>query len=341
MARQFRPKSTPKDNLNIVARSIPWKLLVLLPVLIGLAVPSYIYASRAGSTVLPSITGVFYKLSNVTPPQASPTPLPPLPSVLPQVGSVAYPVGVGDSCDSILAYHMHMYSAGEVFSDLKPETVQALNQAVGQDCHRLQPGMQLSLSPQYPLIALGGELLKIEGATPQQILPTPLINVSHKEADYSPDCSSGCMLTVLIAPGVQVHVSVETTLALHTGAWVWTQAMLPRKVVSGFDTYPYADPTASLNNMSLRACDFQVNATHDDGSIPCSQLNPNTIKADNGAWLLGVTGSSALDHWHYSFQAPSGTRVLLWLSSDNGSLKFQHGNPVYRYDDASHMYINL
>ena len=340
MARQFRPRSTPKDNLHIVARSIPWKLLVLIPVLIGLAIPVYLYASHLGSTVLPSVTGLFYKLSSAAPPQASPTPLPPLPSVLPQVGSIVYTVGTGDSCDSILAYHMHMYSAGEVFSDVKPETVQALNQAMGQDCHRLQPGMQLSLSPQYPLVAFGGELLKIDGATPQQVLPTPLINVAHKE-DYAPDCSSGCVLTVRIASGVQVHVSVETTLALHTGSWVWTQAMLTRKTVSGFDTYPYADPTASLNNMPLRACDFQINSTHDDSSISCSQLNPNTIKTDNGAWLLGVTGSSALDHWHYALHAPSGTRVLLWLSADNGSLKFQPGNPVYRYDDTTQKYVIL
>ncbi len=340
MARQFRPKSTPKENLHIVARSIPWKLLVLIPVLLGLAVPAYIYASHVGSTVLPSVTAWFYKLSNAAPPQPSPTPLPPLPSVLPQIGSITYTVGTGDSCDSILSSRMHMYSAGEVFSDVKPETVRALNEAMGQDCHSLQPGMQLSLSPQYPLVAFGGELLKIDGATPQQVLPTPLVDVPHKE-DYAPDCSNGCVLTVRIASGVQVHLSVETTLALHTGSWIWAQAMLIRKTVSGFDTYPYVDPAASLNNMSLRACDFQVNSTHDDSSISCSQLNPNTIKTDNGAWLLGVTGSSALDHWHYSLHAPSGTRVLLWLSDDNGSLKFHSGNPVYRYDDATQKYVNL
>ncbi len=341
MARQFRPRSTSKDNLRIIARSIPWKLLVLLPVLIGVAIPAYLYSARAGNTVLPAITGWFYTLSNAAPPQPSPTPLPPLPSILPQVGSISYTVGGGDSCDSILAYHMHMYSAGEVFSDVKPETVRALDQTIGQNCHRLQPGMQLSLSPQYPLVALGGELLKIEGATPQQVLPTPLIKVSHQAEDYSPDCSSGCMLTVLIARGVQVHLSVETTLALHTGSWIWTQAMLSRKAVPGFANYPYADPTASLNNMLLRACDFQINSTHDDGSISCSQLDPNTIKTDNGAWLVGVTGSSALDHWHYPIHAPTGTRVLVWLSYDNGSLKFQPGNSVYRYDDGSRMFVKL
>jgi hypothetical protein len=341
MARQFRPKSTSKDNVHIIARSIPWKLLILLPVLIGVAIPAYIYSAHAGNTVLPSITSWFYTLSNAAPLQPSPTPLPPLPSVLPRVGAVSYTVGSGDSCDSILAYHMHMYSAGEVFSDVKPETVRALDQTIGQDCHRLQPGMQLSLLPQYPLVALGGELLKIDGATPQQVLPTPLINVSHNQQDYAPDCSNGCMLTVLIAPGVQVHLSVETTLALHTGSWIWAQAMLARKAISGFDAYPYVDPAASLNNMSLRACDFQINSIHDDSSMSCNQLDPNTIKTDNGAWLVGVTGSSALDHWHYAIHAPTGTSVLLWLSYDNGSLKFQPGNAVYRYDDASHMFVNL
>jgi len=149
------------------------------------------------------------------------------------------------------------------------------------------------------------------------------------------------MLTVLIAPGVQVHLSVETTLALHTGSWVWTQAMLTRKAVAGFANYPYVDPAASLNNMSLRACDFQINSTHDDSSISCSQLDPNTIKTDNGAWLVGVTGSSALDHWHYPIHAPAGTPVLLWLSADNGSLKFQPGNSVYRYDNVAQKYVNL
>ena len=56
---------------------------------------------------------------------------------------------------------MRMANAGQVFSDVNPNTVKALNSALGQDCHALQPGMVLPLSPQYPLIALGGVVQKL------------------------------------------------------------------------------------------------------------------------------------------------------------------------------------
>ncbi len=40
MARRFRPQSTPGENVRIVARSVPWKLLLLIPVLVALAIPT-------------------------------------------------------------------------------------------------------------------------------------------------------------------------------------------------------------------------------------------------------------------------------------------------------------
>src|SRR5206468_3242719 len=86
------------------------------------------------------------------------------------------------------------------------------------------------------------------------------------------------------------------------GSWVWTQAALARKNIKDFDSYPYADPFASLNGMSLRACDLQVDNTHDDNSLSCSQLLPNTIDDDGGAWLFGVTGPGSLDHWGFDEQ---------------------------------------
>jgi hypothetical protein len=248
-------------------------------------------------------------------------------------------VKAGDACDEILAYQMRMADAGQIFSDVNPNTVKALDNVIGQDCHKLQPGMVLTLAPQYPLIAFGGIVRKVDPTSPQQALPTPLINVARSQ-QISIDCSNGCLLTVSIATGIQVHLLVQTTLSIHTGSWVWAQALLARKTVPNFDNYPYADPNASLNGMSLRACDLQVDNIHDDNSLSCSQLQPNTINDDGGAWLFGVTGASSLDHWHYPLHQPAGVRVLLWLSSDNnGNLVFDKGNPVYRYDDASHVYV--
>lgn len=339
MARRYQPRSTPNENFRIVMRSIPWKLLFLLPLLALLAIPTYIYGARLGSHVLPTITNFFYNAGG-SPPTPTPTPLPTFPTALPQVGSILYTVQGGDSCDSILTYQMHMNDAGQVFSDIKPQTVQALDALIGQDCHALQPGMVLPLAPHYPLIAFGGVVTKIESSTPQQVLPTPLINVPN-QPELGADCSNGCSLTVKLAPDTQVHLIVQTTLTLHVGSWVWAQAMLARKSIANFDNYPYADPSASLNGMSLRACDVQVDNTHDDNSLSCNQLLPNTINDDGGSWLFGVTGSSSLDHWHYALNVPSGTRVLLWLSSINGDLKFKKGNPIYKFDDASHVYVKV
>jgi hypothetical protein len=117
--------------------------------------------------------------------------------------------------------------------------------------------------------------------------------------------------------------------------------MLARKSVPGFGDYPYVDPHASLNGMSLRACDFQVDTVHDDGSLSCGQLQPNTIDTDGGTWLFSVSGPSALDHWHYNLHTAPGTRLLLWLSDQNGSLAFHPGNPVYRYDETKQIYVKL
>ena len=336
MARRFRPQSTPGENVRIVARSIPWKLLILIPILVTLAIPAYLVAANAGKGVIPGITKVFYGLSG-PPSPAVPTPQPAFPTVLPQAGSLLYTVQGGDSCDSILTYQMRMANAGQVFSDVNPNTVKALNTALGQDCHALQPGMVLPLSPQYPLVAFGGVVQKIDATTPQQVLPTPLIKTSGQPLPA--DCTGGCLLTVKVAPQVTVHVLVSTAIVIKVGSWIWTQAMLARKNVPNFPNYPYADPKASLNGMTLRACDFQADDTHDDNSLSCDQLLPNSIDADGGAWLLSVAGANALDHWRYGIHLPKGTKVLVWLSNDNGVLKFHKGNPLYKYDDGTHIYV--
>ena len=326
MTRRFQPRSTPGENLRIVIHSIPWRLLILVPLLILLAIPAFYYGRHAGQKVFPTVTNFFYNLTG-SPSAATPTPFPLFPTALPQVGSLLYTVQSSDSCDEILFRQMRMADAGTIFADIKPETVQALDASIGQNCHTLQAGMVLTLSPQYPLIALGGEVLK------------PVINVVHQQ-QLGADCSGGCLLTVQLAPGVQVRLFVQTTLPVKTGSWVWAQAALARKNIKDFDNYPYADPLASLNGMSLRACDLQIDSTHDDNSLSCSQLLPNTIDDDGGAWLFGVTGPGSLDHWGYSLHLPAGTRVLLWLTTNtNGDLKFEQGNPVFRYDEATHVYV--
>src|SRR5581483_4263577 len=120
MTRRFQPQNTSGENLlQIIIRSIPWKLLLLLPILVALAVPTYLIGARLGSGLLPTITRTFYTLSAPIG-SPTPTPLPTFSRVLPQVGSLLYTVQGGDSCDEILAYQMRMASAGQVFSDVKP-----------------------------------------------------------------------------------------------------------------------------------------------------------------------------------------------------------------------------
>jgi len=340
MDRRFHRRSKRIENVQVFIRSLPWRLLLLIPILFVLAIPAFYFGAHAGQKVFPAVTNFFYNLSG-SPPAAIPTPLPPFPTALPQAGSLLYTVRAGDSCDEILAVQMRMSDAGVIFSDVKPETVRALNASISQDCHKLQPGMALTLSPQYPLLAFGGQVLKIDATLPRQVLPTPVINVSHQQ-QLGADCPAGCLLTVRLAPGVQVHLSVQTTLPVRVNSWIWAQAQLARKHIKGFDSYPYADPLATLNGMSLRACDLQVDNTHDDNALSCDQLLPNTIDDDGGAWLFGITGTSSLDHWKYPLHLPAGTRVLLWLSAhSNGNLRFNRGNPVFRYDNATHVYIKV
>src|SRR6266480_1376104 len=314
--------SRRRENLRFFMRSIPWRLLILLPVLILVAIPTFYFGTHSGQRVLPAVTNFFYNLTG-PPPAATPTPLPPFPSTLPQVGSLLYTVQAGDSCDEILAVQMRMSDASTIFTDVKPNTIQALNATIGHDCHALQPGIVLALSPQYPLIAIGGQVLKVAATTPQQVLPTPLINVSHQQ-QLGADCSGSCLLTVRIAPGVQIHLTVQTTLPVRVGSWVWAQAQLARKSIKVFDTYPYANPLASLNGMSMRACDLQVDNTHDNHSHPLHRK------------------ARPRDHWKYPLHMAAGTRVLLWLTSNaNGDLRFNHGNPIFRYDDTTHVYVRV
>ncbi len=340
MAGRVQGPSARGGNLRPIARATPWRLLLLLPILIILAFPAFLFGTKQGQRLLPALTSYFYNISG-PPLSPTPTPLPPFSTLLPQAGSILYSVLAGDSCDEILTIQMHMVDASQIFSDANPNTVKALNNVIGQNCHALQPGMVLALSPQYPLVALGGVVLKINPTSPQQPLPTPLINVARQQ-NVGIDCSGGCLLSVRIAPSVEIHLLVQTGLPIKVGSWVWAQATLARKVVPGFANYPYADPTASFNGMSLRACDLQVDNIHDDNSLSCSQLLPNTINDDNGGWLLGVTGRGALDHWRYPLHLPAGTRVLLWLTEDNsGNLVFHKGNPVYRYDETMQIYVKI
>ncbi len=338
MAGRFHPKSTPRENLRIFLRMVPWRMYVVSILLIVLGLPTFVYGIHLGGNIFFNATHFFYELS--APSAASATPQPLLPAVLPQVGSVLYTVKDGDACDEILAYQMRLNDAGEVFSDVKPETVRALNAALGQDCSHIQPGTVLALSPQYPLVALGGTVVKIAAILPHQVIPTPLIHVRSTEPQGA-DCSQGCALTVRIASGVQVRLDVQTTLAIREGSWVWAQAMMARKSIANFANYPYADATATLAGMSLRACDFQVDDVHDDNSFSCSQLQPNTINVDGGSWMFAVTGPGALDHWHYPIHLAANTRVLVWLTDENGTLVYHPGDPLYRYDASTHTYQKL
>ncbi len=339
MSRQVRPRSTLEDNFKLARQVVPWRMFLLLPLLLVFAVPAFFLGTGAGHHLLPNLTSVFYKMANPTP-VLDPTPMPAYPHALPVPGSVLYTVQDADSCDGILASQMRMSDSGQIFADSKPNTVQALNVALGQNCATLQPGDQMTLMPQYPLVALGGLILKVSALSPAQPIPTPLIPVQTQQ-QVGVDCSNGCLLTVRISDNVQVHLSVETALPVPVGGWIWAQAMYPRKTVANFANYPYADPAIPLNGATLRVCDVQINGTHDDNSTGCDQLTPNTIDDDGGAWLLGVTGVGGLDHWNYGLKLPPDTQVLLWLSFDShGNLHYRHGDPLYRYDPSQHLYVH-
>jgi hypothetical protein len=341
MSRRFQPRSTLTDNLRLLGHIVPWRVLLLIPLLLVFAVPAFLIGTGAGHRLLPNLSDFFYTLSSKA--TAVPTPMPSLTKLLPQPGAIIYTVQDTDSCDEILARQMRMSDAGQIFSDAAPATVQALNGALGKNCANLQPGDVVKLMPHYPLFALGGPVLKIAALSPAQPIPTPLIHVD-REQQVGTDCSNGCLLTVQVTTGVEVKLSVETAIPIQVGAWIWGQAMLPRKNVAGFANYPYPDLAASLNGQkaALSVCDLQINDTLDTNGTSCDELLPNTIDDDGGTWLLGVTGPGSLDHWKYALNLPSGTRVLLWLAADNkGNLHYRPGDPLYRYNDTQHLYVKI
>lgn len=337
MSGRIHRRHRPAGDLRAIMHTIPWPILIFVPVVLLIVLPVFQYGVRAGQRILPAVTNFFYTISGL-PPSPISTPLPSFPTSLPQVGVLLYTVQAGESCDKILTMQMRMVDAGQIFSDANPNTVKALDSLIGQDCHGLQPSMIIRLAPQYPLVAVGGVVLKVDPTSPPQPIPTPLINVPSQQQSAI-DCSSGCYLTVRIARETQIRLVVQTTLPVRAGSWVWAQAMLARKHIVGFASYPYAGPNAALNGMSLRACDLQVDNTHDANALACDQLSPNTIDDDGGAWLFGVTGSCGLEHWGYPLNLPSCTRVLIWLTNSNGHLSFHRGNPVYRYDEKMQVYM--
>ena len=337
MSGRIHQRQKPAGKLEALMHAIPWRFLLLAPFVLILVLPVFQYGMRVGQHILPTVTHFFYDISGPAPLPA-PTPLPSFPTSLPQAGVVLSTVQAGESCDEILTMQMRMADAGQIFSDANPNTVKALDSLIRQDCHGLQPGMIIRLAPQYPLVAVGGVVLKVDPASPPQLLPTPLINVPTQQQSAI-DCSSGCDLTVRIARETHIHLVVQTALPVRTGSWVWAQAMLAREQIAGFAHYPYAGPNASLNGMSLRACDLQVDTIHDANALACDQLLPNTIDDDGGAWMFGVTSPCGLKHWGYPLNLPSCTQVLIWLTHANGHLSFHRGNPVYRFDEKLHVYM--
>ncbi len=322
-------------NLRTNVLSMFLRILLFVAVVFFIVLPIFQYGMHIGQRIMPVVTNFFYTMSD-PPPSPTPTPLPSFPTSLPQMGVITYTVQADESCDEILQVQMRMADAGQIFSDANPNTVKALDKLVRQDCHALQPGMIIRLAPQYPLIAFGGVVLKVDPTSTQQAIPTPLITVPTQLATV--DCTGGCFLTMRIAPNTQIRLVVQTALPVHIGSWVWAQAMLAQKHVAGFANYPFVDSEASLNGMTLKACDLQVDNTHDPNALSCDQLLPNTIDDDGGAWLFGVTGPGGLKHWGYPLNFPSNTRVLIWLTNSNGTLSFHRGNPAYRYNETTHVY---
>ena len=106
--RVFR-RSTPAENLRVVLHAIPWRLLLLIPVLLIISFPVFLLGTGAGQRLLPALTTYFYNMGNSPSPVA--TPYPAFPAVLPQPGSLLYTVQAGDNCDEILSTQVHMADA--------------------------------------------------------------------------------------------------------------------------------------------------------------------------------------------------------------------------------------
>ena len=329
-----RPGHT--GDLHVMLHAKPRLILVFVPVVLLIMLPIFQYGMRIGERIVPNITDFFYTMTGPSP-SATPMPILSFPASLPKVGVIPYTVQAGDSCDEILTIQMRMEDAGQLFSDANPNTVKELGRVIGQDCHRLQPSMVIRLAPQYPLVAVSGVVLKIEPTATQQPIPTPLVTIPTQSPATS-DCSSGCFLTLRIDRETQIRLFVQTTVPVHIGSWVWAQAMLARTHIADFANYPFVDPEASLNGMTMNACDLQIDRIHDSNGLACDQLLPNTIDDDGGAWLFGVTGPANLGHWGYQLGLPSNTSVLIWLTNWNGALSFHRGNPVYRYNEITRMY---
>ena len=167
------------ENLRTFLRSTSGRVFLVFPILLLILVPIFLIGAVTSNLLLPRMESTFYNLAAPAG-VATPTPFPSFNTILPQTGVVLYTVQNGDACDEVLSTQMRMVKSAEIFSDVKPATVKTLNATLGQDCHQLQPGLVLPLPPQYPLVALGGQVLKIEGMSAQQILPTPLIHVAGR-----------------------------------------------------------------------------------------------------------------------------------------------------------------
>src|SRR5260221_4566030 len=96
MAGHVQRPSTPGGNQRAIARAIPWRLLLLLPILIILAFPAFLFGTKQGQRLLPTLTSYFYNISG-PPPSPTPTPLPPFSTLLPQSGSILYSLLAGRS----------------------------------------------------------------------------------------------------------------------------------------------------------------------------------------------------------------------------------------------------
>src|SRR5215467_13157835 len=89
MAGRVHPRRTLRENPRVVLQAIPWRLLLLIPILLVAGIPAFLFGTRAGQRLLPALTNVFFNLSGPPPPPA-PTPLLPFPRALPQPGSLLY-----------------------------------------------------------------------------------------------------------------------------------------------------------------------------------------------------------------------------------------------------------
>ena len=90
MTNSVFPRPAVPEKRSFAMPALPWRLLILISFLLTIGIPAFLFGTRVGQRVLPTLTNYFYNSSGTPPP--TPTPLPSFPVTVPQPGSLLYSI---------------------------------------------------------------------------------------------------------------------------------------------------------------------------------------------------------------------------------------------------------